>query len=265
MVSYYPRMYRFGFRPWERYGTAAAASIATLSIVRRPSAHAHWAEPLTSAAAVAIHPELSRRGWQAVGIDYVPAAIEDASAGIHRGQLRGRGCHRPAGADNRQVRLLPRHRLLPRPQRQPAVGRGAGCHRLGQPRGHDADACLRTHPDLVLPWRRISRERGSRLRGVGDDRRRGGGHRGPGLADEPDCAAVVPNAPPSVEGRPRKSPRAASSAHRRRLASTVQTTSWRRTVRDASGNQPNAPAIASPGTVGRWHSRSTPPGGEEGH
>lgn len=79
MVSYYPGMYRFGFRPWERYGTAAAASIATLL----DREEAERSRPLGRALDLGCGrgqytPELSRRGWQAVGIDYVPAAIEDA-------------------------------------------------------------------------------------------------------------------------------------------------------------------------------------------
>ena len=79
MVNYYPRMYRFGFRPWERYGTAAAASIATLL----DREEAERSRPLGRALDLGCGrgqytPELVRRGWQALGIDYVPAAIEDA-------------------------------------------------------------------------------------------------------------------------------------------------------------------------------------------
>ena len=79
MVNDYPRMYRFGFRPWERYGTAAAASIATLL----DREEAERSRPLGRALDLGCGrgqytPELVRRGWQALGIDYVPAAIEDA-------------------------------------------------------------------------------------------------------------------------------------------------------------------------------------------
>lgn len=78
-MTNYARMYRFGITPWERYGTAAAASIATLldrEEIERSS-------PLGRALDLGCGrgqytPELARRGWQAVGIDNVPAAIEEA-------------------------------------------------------------------------------------------------------------------------------------------------------------------------------------------
>ncbi|MFG2086876.1 MULTISPECIES: class I SAM-dependent methyltransferase [unclassified Spirillospora] len=72
-------MYRFGVTPWERYGKAAAASIAALldrEETERP-------RPLGRALDLGcgrgqFTPELGRRGWEAVGVDYVPAAIEAA-------------------------------------------------------------------------------------------------------------------------------------------------------------------------------------------
>src|SRR5215217_5528159 len=72
-------MYRFGFTPWERYGKAAAASIAALL----DRGEAERSRPLGRALDVGCGrgqytPELVRRGWQAVGIDDVPAAIEAA-------------------------------------------------------------------------------------------------------------------------------------------------------------------------------------------
>ncbi len=75
----YARMYRFGITPWERYGTAAAESIAALldrEEGRRP-------RPLGRALDLGCGrgqytPGLARRGWEAVGVDYVPAAIEAA-------------------------------------------------------------------------------------------------------------------------------------------------------------------------------------------
>ena len=78
-MSNYARMYRFGITPWERYGNAAAASIARLldrEERERP-------RPLGRALDLGCGrgqytPELARRGWQAVGIDNVPAAIEAA-------------------------------------------------------------------------------------------------------------------------------------------------------------------------------------------
>src|SRR6516165_694404 len=75
------RLYRFGITPWERYRTAAAASIAA----RLDREEAGRSRPLGRALDLGCGrglytPELARRGWQAVGIDYVPAAIEAAKA-----------------------------------------------------------------------------------------------------------------------------------------------------------------------------------------
>jgi hypothetical protein len=80
-ITNFARVYRFGFTPWERYATAAAASIAA----RLDREEAERSRPLgrgsTWAAAGGLYtPELERRGWEAVGIDYVPAAIEAAQA-----------------------------------------------------------------------------------------------------------------------------------------------------------------------------------------
>jgi len=80
-MTNYARLYRFGFTPWERYATAAAASIAA----RLDREEAERSRPLGRALDLGCGrglytPELARRGWQAVGIDYVPAAIEAAQA-----------------------------------------------------------------------------------------------------------------------------------------------------------------------------------------
>jgi len=74
-------MYRFGFTPWERYRSASAASIAAL-LDREETERSR---PLGRALDLGCGrgqytPELARRGWDAVGIDYVPAAIEAAAA-----------------------------------------------------------------------------------------------------------------------------------------------------------------------------------------
>ena len=73
-------MYRFGIRPWERYGTAAAASIAAFF----DREEGERARPLGRALDLGCGrgqytPELARRGWQAVGIDNVPSAVADAA------------------------------------------------------------------------------------------------------------------------------------------------------------------------------------------
>jgi SAM-dependent methyltransferase len=77
----YARMNRFGITPWERYRTAAAASITAL-LDREETERSR---PLGRALDLGCGrgqytPELARRGWEAVGIDNVPAAIEAAAA-----------------------------------------------------------------------------------------------------------------------------------------------------------------------------------------
>lgn len=75
----YALLYRFGVTPWERYGTAAAASIAALL----DREEADRSRPLGRALDLGCGrgqytPELARRGWQVVGVDNVPRAIEAA-------------------------------------------------------------------------------------------------------------------------------------------------------------------------------------------
>ncbi|MBT2211093.1 bifunctional 2-polyprenyl-6-hydroxyphenol methylase/3-demethylubiquinol 3-O-methyltransferase UbiG [Actinomadura sp. NEAU-AAG7] len=75
-------MYRMRFTPWERYGKAAAGSIA--AVLDREAGER--SRPLGRALDLGcgrgqFTPELARRGWEAVGVDYVPAAIEAAKAG----------------------------------------------------------------------------------------------------------------------------------------------------------------------------------------
>jgi SAM-dependent methyltransferase len=78
-MTNYARMYRWGITPWEGYGRAAAGSIATLL----DREEVERSRPLGRALDVGCGrgqytPELARRGWEATGIDYVPAAIEAA-------------------------------------------------------------------------------------------------------------------------------------------------------------------------------------------
>ncbi len=72
--------YRLGFTPWERYGPAAAASIAAL-LDREETERTR---PLGRALDLGCGrgqyaPELARRGWEVVGVDYVPQAIDAAN------------------------------------------------------------------------------------------------------------------------------------------------------------------------------------------
>ena len=128
-MTNYARMYRFGITPWERYGTAAAASITAL-LDREETERSR---PLGRALDLGCGrgqytPELARRGWQAVGIDYVPAAIEAAAAksrGVAGLSYVVGDVTRLPSARPGDVRLLPRHRLLP----------GSGRRTASRPRG----------------------------------------------------------------------------------------------------------------------------------
>lgn len=80
MPNYAP-MYKLGYRPWERYGAAAAQSIAEMF----DREEAGRSRPLGRALDVGCGrgqytPELARRGWETVGMDYVPSAIAAAQA-----------------------------------------------------------------------------------------------------------------------------------------------------------------------------------------
>jgi SAM-dependent methyltransferase len=76
----YALAYRLGLTPWERYGTAAAASIGALL----DREEAERSRPLGRALDLGCgrgqktH-ELARRGWEAVGVDIVPRAIDAAT------------------------------------------------------------------------------------------------------------------------------------------------------------------------------------------
>jgi hypothetical protein len=79
-MTNYARMYRLGITPWERYGQAAAASIAPLldqEAAKRPQPPGRALD--LGCGRGQFTPQLARRGWEAVGIDYVPAAIEAAA------------------------------------------------------------------------------------------------------------------------------------------------------------------------------------------
>ena len=80
-MTNYARMYRFGITPWESYRTAAAASIATLLDREETERSRPLGRALDLGCGRGVYtPELAHRGWETVGIDYVPAAIEAAAA-----------------------------------------------------------------------------------------------------------------------------------------------------------------------------------------
>jgi len=76
----YAVAYRLGFTPWERYGRAAAASIGALL----DREEAERSRPLGRAIDLGCgrgqySHELARRGWETVGIDNIPRAIDVAN------------------------------------------------------------------------------------------------------------------------------------------------------------------------------------------
>ncbi len=76
----YAAMYRVGLTPWERYGRVAAASIGALL----DREEAERSRPLGRAIDLGCgrgqktH-ELARRGWEVVGVDNIPRAIDAAN------------------------------------------------------------------------------------------------------------------------------------------------------------------------------------------
>ncbi|MFE6307486.1 class I SAM-dependent methyltransferase [Nocardiopsis sp. NPDC057823] len=78
-MTKYARMYRLGFTPWERYGAAGGAQLGGLidrETQERPGGPGRALD--LGCGRGQFTPELARRGWEAVGVDLVPAAIEAA-------------------------------------------------------------------------------------------------------------------------------------------------------------------------------------------
>jgi Methyltransferase domain len=85
-VPNYPLMYRLGLKPWERYATAAAASVAAMLDREQAERSRPLGRALDLGCGRGLYTsELARRGWQAVGVDYVASAIEAARAGPTQG------------------------------------------------------------------------------------------------------------------------------------------------------------------------------------
>ena len=79
VVGRYALAYRLGFTPWEGYGRAQAASIRA----RLDREVAERSRPLGRALDLGCGrgqytPQLAKRGWEAVGVDAVPRAIDAA-------------------------------------------------------------------------------------------------------------------------------------------------------------------------------------------
>jgi SAM-dependent methyltransferase len=82
----YALAYRLGFTPWERYGRAAAASIALLMDREEADRSRPLGRALDLGCGRGLQTrELARRGWEAVGVDIVPRAIDAANRRSVRG------------------------------------------------------------------------------------------------------------------------------------------------------------------------------------
>jgi SAM-dependent methyltransferase len=81
----YALAYRLGFTPWERYARAATASTAVLLDREEAERSRPLGRALDLGCGRGLHThELARRGWEAVGIDNVPHAIDAAKRrGVH--------------------------------------------------------------------------------------------------------------------------------------------------------------------------------------
>jgi SAM-dependent methyltransferase len=80
-MTNYARLYRVRFTPWEGYRTVAAASIAARLDREETERSGRLGRALDLGCGRGQYTlELARRGWEAVGIDYVPAAINAAVA-----------------------------------------------------------------------------------------------------------------------------------------------------------------------------------------
>ncbi|MGI5122001.1 class I SAM-dependent methyltransferase [Marinactinospora thermotolerans] len=78
-MTKYRWMYRLGFTPWERYGAAGGAQLGVLldrEAAGRPNGPGRALD--VGCGRGQFTPELARRGWEAVGVDIVPEAIEAA-------------------------------------------------------------------------------------------------------------------------------------------------------------------------------------------
>ena len=72
--------YRLGFTPWERYSTAAAGSTGALLDREEARRSRPLGRALDLGCGRGLHTaELARRGWEAVGVDLVPRAVEAAT------------------------------------------------------------------------------------------------------------------------------------------------------------------------------------------
>ncbi|GAA1469801.1 class I SAM-dependent methyltransferase [Nocardiopsis exhalans] len=77
-MTNYARMYRLGFTPWERYGPAAGAQLRCW-LERESTEREGPGRALDIGCGRGqFTPELVNHGWETVGVDLVPAAVEAA-------------------------------------------------------------------------------------------------------------------------------------------------------------------------------------------
>jgi SAM-dependent methyltransferase len=81
LATGYALAYRLGFTPWERYPRTATASIAALLDREEAGRSRPFGRALDLGCGRGLYTqELARRGWEAVGIDTVPRAIDAANS-----------------------------------------------------------------------------------------------------------------------------------------------------------------------------------------
>jgi SAM-dependent methyltransferase len=79
MSRWYRFMYRVGFKPWEQDSPNARRQLAGLLTLEEASREAPYGRALDLGCGTGRWTvELARRGWQVVGVDVVPTAIEAA-------------------------------------------------------------------------------------------------------------------------------------------------------------------------------------------
>ena len=80
MTKLYVLLYRLGFTPWERYVNAAAASIGMLLDREQAERSSPPGRALDLGCGRGLYAHaLASRGWQVVGVDNVPRAIDAAN------------------------------------------------------------------------------------------------------------------------------------------------------------------------------------------
>ena len=127
----YRLMYRLGVRPWERYSLSAAAGVAAMLDREEAERGRPLGRALDLGCGHGLYTrELARRGWQSVGVDAVPGAIESARAADARRHPRSLCAPRRVHAGHPQgLRHQRRHRKVQLGQSLPCLREGVTHHR----------------------------------------------------------------------------------------------------------------------------------------